>query len=47
MRTPELVELSPSSFMGGLHGSLATYIALMCTLSAYPKLYSDVLTGES
>ncbi|KHG16214.1 hypothetical protein F383_22849 [Gossypium arboreum] len=24
MRTPELVELSPSSFMGGLHGSLAT-----------------------
>ncbi|KHF99706.1 hypothetical protein F383_38621 [Gossypium arboreum] len=24
MRTPELVELSPSSLMGGLHSSLAT-----------------------
>ncbi|KHG02774.1 hypothetical protein F383_39410 [Gossypium arboreum] len=24
MLTPELVELNPSSLMGGLHGSLAT-----------------------
>ncbi|KHF98883.1 hypothetical protein F383_37955 [Gossypium arboreum] len=24
MRTPELVELSPSLLIGGLHGSLAT-----------------------
>ncbi|KHG24877.1 hypothetical protein F383_07002 [Gossypium arboreum] len=24
MRTPKLVQLSPSSLMGGLHGSLAT-----------------------
>ncbi|KHG20958.1 putative acetolactate synthase small subunit [Gossypium arboreum] len=33
----ELVELSPSSLMGGLHGSLATYVALMCKLSIVDK----------
>ena len=37
MRTPELIELSPSSLMDELHGSLATYVALMCKLSMYPN----------
>ncbi|KHG16933.1 hypothetical protein F383_21192 [Gossypium arboreum] len=35
MGTPELVELSPSSLMGGLHGSLATYMALTFMKSVY------------
>ena len=46
MRTPELVELSPSSLMGGLHGSLATYVALMCKLSMYPNYIPMCSTGK-
>ncbi|KAG8474751.1 hypothetical protein CXB51_031286 [Gossypium anomalum] len=37
MRTSELVELSPSSLMGGLHDCLITYVTLMCKLSVYPR----------
>ncbi|KHG26726.1 hypothetical protein F383_33843 [Gossypium arboreum] len=39
MRTLELVELSPSSLMGGLHGSLATHMALMCMHFVYPIIF--------
>ncbi|KHF98990.1 hypothetical protein F383_37982 [Gossypium arboreum] len=46
MRTPELVELSPSSIMGGLHGSSATYVALMCKLSMYPSYILKCSTGK-
>ena len=46
MRTPELVELSPSSLMGKLHGSLATYVALMCELSMYPSYIPMCSTGK-
>ncbi|KHG22940.1 hypothetical protein F383_29682 [Gossypium arboreum] len=46
MRMPELVELSPSSLIGGLHGSLATYVALMCKLSMYPSCILMCSTGK-
>ena len=46
MRTPELVELSPSSLMGGLHGSLATYVAFMCKLSMHPNYIPMCSTGK-
>ena len=46
MRTPELVELSPSSLMGGLHGNLAIYVALMCKLSMYPNYIPMCSTGK-
>ncbi|KHG28842.1 hypothetical protein F383_34905 [Gossypium arboreum] len=46
MRTPELVELSPSSLMGGLHGSLAPYAALMCKLSMYSSSIPMCSTGR-
>ncbi|KHG10893.1 hypothetical protein F383_11810 [Gossypium arboreum] len=46
MRTPELIELSPSSLMGRLHGSLATYVALMCKLSIYPSYIPMCSTGK-
>ncbi|KHG25493.1 hypothetical protein F383_08268 [Gossypium arboreum] len=46
MRTLELVELSLSSLMGGLHGSLATYVELMCKLSMYPSYISMCSTGK-
>ncbi|KHG17486.1 hypothetical protein F383_06276 [Gossypium arboreum] len=36
MRTPELIELSPSSLMGGLYVCLAVGMALMCMHSVYP-----------
>ncbi|KHG29472.1 tRNA pseudouridine synthase B [Gossypium arboreum] len=45
----ELVELSPISLMGGLRGSLATYVALMCKLSMYLNyipMCSTVLTSQ-
>ncbi|KHG15020.1 hypothetical protein F383_16686 [Gossypium arboreum] len=47
MRTLELVELSPSSLMGGLHGSLATYMALTFMKSAYLNYIPMYSTGES
>ncbi|KHG23264.1 Non-structural NS1 [Gossypium arboreum] len=46
MRTPELVVLSPSSLMGRLHGSLATYAAFMCKLSMYPSYIPMCSTGK-
>ncbi|KHG09970.1 hypothetical protein F383_37121 [Gossypium arboreum] len=46
MRTLELVELSLSSLMGELHGSLATYVALMCKLSMYPSYIPMFSTGK-
>ncbi|KHG12397.1 hypothetical protein F383_18609 [Gossypium arboreum] len=42
----ELVELSPSSLMGGLHSSLAIYVALMCKLSMYPNYISMYSMGK-
>ncbi|KHG27730.1 hypothetical protein F383_11598 [Gossypium arboreum] len=39
MRTPELIELSLSSLTDGLHGSLATHMALMCMHSVYPIIF--------
>ncbi|KHG02366.1 hypothetical protein F383_39372 [Gossypium arboreum] len=47
MRTPELVELSLSSLMGRLHGSLATYMALTFMKSAYSNYIPMCSTGES
>ncbi|KHG02228.1 hypothetical protein F383_39359 [Gossypium arboreum] len=47
MRTPELVELSLSSLMGGLHDSLAAGMALMCMQSVYPIYIPMCSTGES
>ncbi|KHG00887.1 hypothetical protein F383_39136 [Gossypium arboreum] len=47
MQTSELVELSPSSLMGGLHGSLATYMALTFMKSAYSNYIPICSTGES
>ena len=32
--------------MGGLHGSLATYVALMCKLSMYPSYIPMCSTGK-
>ncbi|KHF99915.1 Tetraacyldisaccharide 4'-kinase [Gossypium arboreum] len=46
MRTLELIELSPSSLMGWLHGSLATYVALMCKISMYPSYIPICSTGK-
>ncbi|KHG00033.1 Bis(5'-nucleosyl)-tetraphosphatase, symmetrical [Gossypium arboreum] len=46
MQMPELIELSPSSLMGGLHGSLATYAALMCKISMYPSYILMCSTGK-
>ncbi|KAG8485596.1 hypothetical protein CXB51_018978 [Gossypium anomalum] len=46
MRTPELVELSPSSLMGGLHNCLFAYMALMCKLSMYPNYIPMCSTGK-
>ena len=46
MWTPELVELSPSSLMGGLHDCLIAYMALMCKLSMYPNYIPMCSTGK-
>ena len=32
--------------MGGLHGTLATYVALMCELSMYPSYIPMCSTGK-
>ncbi|KAG8482734.1 hypothetical protein CXB51_024185 [Gossypium anomalum] len=42
----ELVELSPSSLMGGLHDYLIAYMALMCKLSMYPNYIPMCSTGK-
>ncbi|KHG16532.1 hypothetical protein F383_09931 [Gossypium arboreum] len=46
MRMPELIELRPSSLMGGLHGSLATYVEHMCKLSMYLSYIPMCSTGK-
>ncbi|KHF99517.1 Bis(5'-nucleosyl)-tetraphosphatase, symmetrical [Gossypium arboreum] len=46
MRMPKLVELSPSSLMGRLHGSLATYMELMCKISMYLSYIPMCSTGK-